>query len=59
MQILPLQAEKAIRAADMMKLSFSGFVNEMIRRLPVDENGAPMWPDETNDYEQEELPKAG
>lgn len=57
-QITPAEAEKAIRAADATGLSFSGFVTELIRRLPVDESGKPTWAGELNDT-QEELPKAG
>lgn len=58
--IYPEEARKAIRAADGADLSFAGLVNELIRRMPVDDQGLPTWAHElTADAEQEELPMTG
>lgn len=55
--IVPDMAEKAIKAAGSTGLSFAGLVNELIKRMPVDENGRPRWADELN--RQEALPLTG
>ncbi|MEV8590905.1 hypothetical protein AB0424_28595 [Streptomyces sp. NPDC051180] len=55
--IVPDMAEKAIKAAGSTGLSFAGLVNELIKRMPVDENGRPVWADELN--RQEALPLTG
>ncbi|MFC8223545.1 hypothetical protein ACFUTY_35940 [Streptomyces sp. NPDC057362] len=55
--IVPDMAEKAIKAAGATGLSFAGLVNELIKRMPVDENGRPAWADELN--QQEALPLTG
>ncbi|MGW6605178.1 hypothetical protein [Streptomyces sp. NPDC055036] len=55
--IVPDMAEKAIKAAGSTGLSFAGLVNELIKRMPVDENGRPLWADELNT--QEALPLTG
>ena len=53
----PEEAEKALTAANLAGLSFAGLVNELVRRMDVDEAGLPVWADELR--AQEELPKAG
>ncbi|MCQ8194631.1 hypothetical protein [Streptomyces rugosispiralis] len=55
--IVPDMAEKAIKAAGAAGLSFAGLVNELIKRMPVDENGRPVWADELD--EQKALPLTG
>lgn len=55
--IVPDMAEKAIKAAGSTGLSFAGLVNELIKRMPVDENGRPVWAEELN--RQEALPLTG
>ncbi|MGO4417213.1 hypothetical protein AB4Z54_00150 [Streptomyces sp. MCAF7] len=55
--IVPDMAAKAIKAAGTTGLSFAGLVNELIRRMPVDENGRPVWADELD--EQRALPLTG
>ena len=55
--IVPDMAAKAIKAAGTTGLSFAGLVNELIRRMPVDENGRPAWADELD--EQKALPLTG
>lgn len=58
--VYPDEALKAITAADGAGLSFAGLVNELIRRMPVDEHGLPTWADElSGDDEQEALPMTG
>jgi len=58
--VYPDEALKAITAADGAGLSFAGLVNELIRRMPVDENGLPTWTDELFGVaEQKELPMTG
>jgi hypothetical protein len=54
----PAEAEKALKAADLAGLSFAGLVNELVKRLEVDEAGLPVWAAELK-TQQEELPKAG
>ena len=54
--IVPDAAEKAIKAAGATGLSFAGLVNELIKRMPVDENGRPVWAAEPD---QGELPMTG
>src|SRR5512144_196799 len=44
-------AAKLAVAAKQMNLSVSGMVQELIRRLDVDENGRPVWASETEDSE--------
>ncbi|MFF4607756.1 hypothetical protein ACFY12_34085 [Streptomyces sp. NPDC001339] len=55
--VLPEQAAKAIKAADSIGMSFAGLVNELLRQMPVDENGRPTWAAELN--EQKPLPLTG
>lgn len=55
--VVPDVAVKAIRAAERTGLSFAGLVNELVRRMEVDENGRPVWADEHDD--QEALPMTG
>jgi hypothetical protein len=55
--IVPDMAEKAIEAGKATGLSFAGLVNELIKRMPVDENGRPVWADELS--EQPGLPLTG
>lgn len=55
--ILPEMAKKAIHAADRTGLSFAGLVNELLKRMDVDENGRPVWADELD--EQRTLPLTG
>jgi hypothetical protein len=55
--IVPDMAEKAIKAAGFTGQSFAGLVNELIRRMPVDEHGRPVWADELD--EQQALPLTG
>jgi hypothetical protein len=55
--IVPDMAAKAIKAAGITGQSFAGLVNELIRRMPVDENGRPAWADELD--EQQALPLTG
>lgn len=54
--IVPDAAEKALKAAGAAGLSFAGLVNELIKRMPVDENGRPVWAVEPD---QGELPMTG
>jgi hypothetical protein len=53
----PEEAAKALTAANLAGLSFAGLVNELVRRMEVDETGLPVWADKP--AAQEELPKAG
>lgn len=55
----PEAAAKAITAADSAGLSFAGLVNELVKRMKVDESGRPLWADELTHHEQEELPQTG
>ncbi|MFJ2833574.1 hypothetical protein ACIPC1_39555 [Streptomyces sp. NPDC087263] len=55
--IVPDMAAKAIKAAGFTGQSFAGLVNELIRRMPVDEHGRPLWADELD--EQRALPLTG
>ncbi|KAB7833529.1 hypothetical protein [Streptomyces mobaraensis] len=59
--IVPDAAEKAIKAASATGLSFAGLVNELIKRMPVDDMGRPVWAYEISDGKsgQEELPMTG
>ncbi|MFE7268205.1 hypothetical protein ACFU9B_40410 [Streptomyces sp. NPDC057592] len=50
-------AKKAITAADRTGLSFAGLVNELLKRMEVDENGRPVWAGELD--EQKALPLTG
>ncbi len=55
--IVPDMAAKAIKAAGFTGQSFAGLVNELIKRMPVDENGRPLWANELD--EQKALPLTG
>lgn len=55
--VVPDVAKKAIRAAESTGLSFAGLVNELVRRMPVDEEGRPVWADELDT--QDTLPLTG
>lgn len=55
--IRPDMATKAIKAAGSTGLSFAGLVNELLRRMDVDEDGRPVWADGLD--EQEALPLTG
>lgn len=55
--VLPEMAKKAITAADSTGMSFAGLVNELLRRMPVDDHGRPLWAGEIN--EQPALPLTG
>jgi hypothetical protein len=55
--IPPDTAAKAIKAIGFTGQSFAGLVTELIKRMPVDENGRPLWADELD--EQKALPLTG
>lgn len=59
--IVPDMAAKAIKAASSTGLSFAGLVNELIKRMPVDKNGRPVWADPAFGEPDpgEELPMTG
>ncbi|WP_327359847.1 hypothetical protein [Streptomyces sp. NBC_01304] len=57
--LVPDAAVKGIRAAELTGLSFAGLVNELIRRMDVDEDGRPVWAAELESDEQGELPMTG
>ncbi len=42
----PLAATRVIQAARVARMSVSGLINELVRRMPVDEDGRPAWADE-------------
>jgi len=42
----PLTSVKAVQAARTARMSVSGLLNELVRRMPVDEAGRPAWADE-------------
>jgi hypothetical protein len=44
----PDLAVKVTAAADALGISVSGLLRELVRRMPVDEHGRPIW-DDTND----------
>lgn len=39
----PDEAVKAIEAADQADISLSGLIAQLVRRMPVDDNGRPTW----------------
>ncbi|HEX6514920.1 MAG TPA: hypothetical protein VF049_05070 [Nocardioidaceae bacterium] len=47
----PLAAVKLIKAAEAMNMSVSGLLNELVRRMDVDEIGRPVWVDELDEDE--------
>ncbi|MFI5987082.1 hypothetical protein ACIBEA_40235 [Streptomyces sp. NPDC051555] len=55
--VTPDMAAKAIAAAKATGLSFAGLVNELIKQMPVDKNGRPVWANELD--EQKALPLTG
>lgn len=55
--VVPDMAAKAIKAANSTGLSFAGLLNELLKRMEVDENGRPVWADEL--AEQKALPLTG
>ncbi len=50
------EAVKLTRASEELDVSASELLNELVRRMPVDERGRPVWADE---YLAERHPRSG
>lgn len=55
-KLQPGEAAKAIRAAEQLTMSVNGLLAELIRRMPVDKEGRPLWPGDH--HVQEEIEKS-
>ncbi|MEJ8662174.1 hypothetical protein [Streptomyces sp. MS1.AVA.4] len=55
--LLPDEAAKVIKAAELSNISVAGLLGELIQRMEIDAAGRPLWAHELR--KQEELPKAG
>lgn len=42
----PFASVKLIKAARAARMSVGGLINELVRRMPLDEAGRPVWADE-------------